>query len=76
MAIIMLLIVAILCGTAIRNPDPQYRVLVNKTERQLYLHRIDHGAEQLIKVYRIVLGSRPVGTEYDHACFESADAMG
>ncbi|HKX29546.1 MAG TPA: L,D-transpeptidase family protein [Blastocatellia bacterium] len=64
MALIMLLIVAILCETAIRNPETQYRVLVKKGERKLYLHRTESGNEKLVKVYPIVLGNHPVGPKH------------
>ena len=39
----------------------QYRVLVKKSERKLYLYRIENGQETLAKTYQIALGNSPVG---------------
>jgi len=45
------------------KPDDQYRILVKKAERKLYLYRSEHGKEKLVKSYQIALGNNPTGTK-------------
>lgn len=44
-------------------PQSQYRILIKKSERKLYLYRLEHGAEKLAKTYQIALGNNPTGTK-------------
>lgn len=39
----------------------QYRILVKKSERKLYLFRKENGSEKLAKTYNIALGNNPTG---------------
>lgn len=47
------------------NLDPQaaaqYRLLIKKSERRLYLYQLDNGREKLLKTYAIALGNNPTG---------------
>jgi murein L,D-transpeptidase YafK len=43
------------------NVEASYRILVKKSERKLYLYRIENGGEKLAKTYNIALGNNPVG---------------
>lgn len=45
------------------KPDDQYRILVKKAERKLYLYRVENGKEKLVKSYQIALGNNPTGTK-------------
>lgn len=44
-------------------PEGQYRILIKKSERKLYLYRLEHGVEKLAKTYQIALGNNPTGTK-------------
>jgi murein L,D-transpeptidase YafK len=41
----------------------QYRILVKKAERRLYLYKTDNGKERIEKTYTIALGNTPAGTK-------------
>jgi murein L,D-transpeptidase YafK len=43
--------------------ETQYRVLIKKAERKLYLYKIDNRTEKLLKTYQIVLGNNPTGVK-------------
>ncbi len=45
------------------KPEDQYRILVKKAERKLYLYRSENGKEKLVKSYQIALGNNPTGTK-------------
>jgi murein L,D-transpeptidase YafK len=45
------------------KPDDQYRILVKKAERKLYLYQRENGRERLVKSYQIALGNNPTGTK-------------
>lgn len=40
-----------------------YRIRVKKSERKLYLYRIEQGKETLARTYAIALGNTPTGTK-------------
>jgi murein L,D-transpeptidase YafK len=61
MALTIMLIAAIL--SASHYPEKQYRILIKKGERRLYLYQTGNGKEEMIKAYRIVLGSNPTGAK-------------
>lgn len=44
-----------------QNADVQYRLLIKKAERRLYVYRRQGGKEALWKKYGIALGGNPVG---------------
>lgn len=48
-------------GDADGTSTVQYRILVKKSERKLYLYRIENGGEKLAKTYQIALGNNPTG---------------
>jgi len=43
--------------------EDQYRILIKKGERKLYLYRTENGKERLAKTYQIALGNNPTGTK-------------
>jgi murein L,D-transpeptidase YafK len=43
--------------------EGQYRILIKKGERKLYLYRSENGKEKLVKSYQIALGNNPTGTK-------------
>ncbi len=43
--------------------EDQYRILIKKGERKLYLYRRENGKERLTKTYQIALGNNPTGTK-------------
>ncbi len=45
----------------IEGSSPAYRVVIKKADRKLHLYRVANGRQSLIKTYRIVLGSNPLG---------------
>ena len=46
-----------------RQNKEQYRILVKKGERKLYLYVRENGKERLAKTYQIALGNNPTGTK-------------
>lgn len=48
-------------GNSMLNAEPQYRVMVKKGERKLYLYQTVNGKEKLAKSYAIALGNTPTG---------------
>ena len=46
-----------------RQNKEQYRILVKKGERKLYLYVLQNGKERLAKTYQIALGNNPTGTK-------------
>ncbi|MBO0722716.1 MAG: L,D-transpeptidase family protein [Blastocatellia bacterium] len=48
---------------AMSKGETQYRIIVKKSERKLYLYQIDSGKEKLVKKYKIALGSSPKGAK-------------
>ena len=57
----LLLIGSATNGNSMLNAEPQYRVLVKKGERKLYLYQTINGKEKLTKSYAIALGNTPAG---------------
>src|SRR5262245_15700647 len=65
----ILILSLLLIGTAtsdnlmlpILDAETQYRVLVKKSERRLYLYQTVNGKEKLAKTYTIALGNAPAG---------------
>ena len=53
------LMLMLLTVVADGTPAVQYRILVKKSERKLYLYRIENGKETLAKTYNIALGNTP-----------------
>jgi murein L,D-transpeptidase YafK len=43
--------------------DAQFRIIIKKAERKLYLYRLEGKEENLQKTYQISLGSNPTGTK-------------
>ena len=43
--------------------EDQFRILIKKGERKLYLYRTENGKERLAKTYQIALGNNPTGTK-------------
>jgi murein L,D-transpeptidase YafK len=43
--------------------EDQYRILIKKGERKLYLYRRENGKERLAKTCQIALGNNPTGTK-------------
>ncbi|MGH9769848.1 MAG: L,D-transpeptidase family protein [Blastocatellia bacterium] len=43
--------------------EDQYRILIKKDERKLYLYRQENGKERLWKTYQIALGATPTGAK-------------
>src|SRR5262245_4427307 len=41
--------------------EAQFRILIKKAERKLYLYRLESKEENLQKTYQIALGSNPIG---------------
>ncbi len=47
--------------TGSSKSEASYRILVKKSERKLYLYRIENGKEKPVKTYNIALGNMPTG---------------
>jgi murein L,D-transpeptidase YafK len=43
------------------TPTETFSIVIKKSERRLYLYRIDGGRKRLAKAYAVALGSSPVG---------------
>jgi murein L,D-transpeptidase YafK len=58
-------LILILLATAIVVPPApaQYRILIKKSERKLYLYRSENGKEILARTYDIALGNSPAGAK-------------
>lgn len=59
--LVLLLIGLATNGNPMLKAEPQYRVLVKKGERKLYLYQTINGKEKLTKSYAIALGNAPIG---------------
>lgn len=46
---------------SVAKPEVSYRILVKKSERKLYLFRIENGKDKPAKTYNIALGNAPTG---------------
>jgi murein L,D-transpeptidase YafK len=57
----LLVFVLLAAGFAQRAHPAQYRILIKKAERTLYLYRSENGVETLVKRYEIALGNSPAG---------------
>lgn len=61
----LMIIAAVLAATPVldlnANTAAQYRLLIKKAERKLYLYQLDNGQEKLLKTYAIALGNNPTG---------------
>src|SRR5262245_42861292 len=44
-------------------PGGQYRIIIKKGERKLYLYRRENGKESLAKTFQIALGNSPTGAK-------------
>ncbi len=45
------------------DSEDQFRIVIKKGERKLYLYRRENGNERLAKTYQIALGNNPTGTK-------------
>lgn len=58
-----LLLLGVMMTTSLAAPAAEFRILVKKSERKLYLYRRDATREVLFKTYVIALGNNPIGTK-------------
>lgn len=59
----LLIIAAAHAAMSAINLAPSYRLLIKKSERQLYLYQRANGQEKLLKTYAIALGNNPLGSK-------------